>query len=83
MALIEKEVSDFTVKALLMESLRMSASPFAGQVVVFLFYPADFTFICPTELEDLADLYEEFKDRCRSISVSTDSHFVHKAWHDV
>lgn len=48
-----------------------------------LFYPADFTFVCPTELEDLANKYEEFKaNDCEIYSVSCDTHFVHKAWHD-
>ena len=47
------------------------------------FYPADFTFVCPTELEDLADNYAEFKKiGCEIYSVSTDTHFTHKAWHD-
>ena len=53
-----------------------------GWSVVF-FYPADFTFVCPTELGDLADHYEEFQSMGVEIySVSTDSHFTHKAWHD-
>jgi len=48
---------------------------------VFVFYPADFTFICPTELEELADLYEEFKKEGSEVyTVSTDTVFVHKAW---
>jgi peroxiredoxin (alkyl hydroperoxide reductase subunit C) len=48
-----------------------------------MFYPADFTFICPTELEEAADYYEEFKKVGAEImSVSTDTVFVHKAWHD-
>lgn len=47
------------------------------------FYPADFTFVCPTELEDLQNKYPDFlKAGCEVYSVSTDSHFVHKAWHD-
>ena len=50
---------------------------------VFFFYPADFTFVCPTELGDLADFYEEFKEAaCEIYSVSEDTHFVHKAWAD-
>lgn len=50
---------------------------------VFFFYPADFTFVCPTELGDMADHYDEFKKLGVEIySVSTDTHFVHKAWHD-
>ena len=54
-----------------------------GKWAVFFFYPADFTFVCPTELEDMADKYEDFKRLGVEVySVSTDSHFVHKAWHD-
>ena len=50
---------------------------------MFFFYPADFTFVCPTELEDLADKYEQLKEMGVEVfSVSTDTHFVHKAWHD-
>ena len=50
---------------------------------IFVFYPADFTFVCPTELEDLADHYGEFQKLGAEIySVSTDTHFSHKAWHD-
>ncbi|MDY0308681.1 MAG: alkyl hydroperoxide reductase subunit C [Castellaniella sp.] len=55
----------------------------AGKWSVFVFYPADFTFVCPTELEDLADHYAEFQKLGVEIySVSTDTHFSHKAWHD-
>ncbi|MCB1176221.1 MAG: peroxiredoxin [Leptospiraceae bacterium] len=54
-----------------------------GKWAVFLFYPADFTFVCPTELGDMADQYEELKKLGVEVySVSTDTHFVHKAWHD-
>ncbi len=54
-----------------------------GKWSAFVFYPADFTFVCPTELEDLADYYEEFKKLGVEIyGVSTDTHFAHKAWHD-
>src|SRR5690554_3927961 len=54
-----------------------------GKWSVVFFYPADFTFVCPTELGDLADNYEEFKRLGVEIySVSTDTHFTHKAWHD-
>jgi len=50
---------------------------------VFFFYPADFTFVCPTELGDLADKYQQFKGLGVEIyGVSTDTHFTHKAWHD-
>ncbi|WP_323018428.1 alkyl hydroperoxide reductase subunit C [Castellaniella sp.] len=55
----------------------------AGKWSVFVFYPADFTFVCPTELEDLADHYAEFQKMGVEVySVSTDTHFAHKAWHD-
>jgi peroxiredoxin (alkyl hydroperoxide reductase subunit C) len=54
-----------------------------GRWSVFVFYPADFTFVCPTELEDLADHYDEFKKLGVEVyGVSTDTHFAHKAWHD-
>lgn len=50
---------------------------------IFVFYPADFTFVCPTELEEYADMYAEFqKEGAEIFSVSTDTVFVHKAWHD-
>ena len=54
-----------------------------GKWSIFFFYPADFTFVCPTELGDMADLYPEFqKAGVEVYSVSTDTHFTHKAWHD-
>jgi NADH-dependent peroxiredoxin subunit C len=54
-----------------------------GKWSIFFFYPADFTFVCPTELGDLADKYQQLKDMGVEVySVSTDTHFVHKAWHD-
>lgn len=54
-----------------------------GKWAIFFFYPADFTFVCPTELENMAEKYEQFKKMGVEVySVSTDSHFVHKAWHD-
>jgi len=58
-------------------------SDFKGKWAVFFFYPADFTFVCPTELEEMADKYDQFKKfGAEIISVSTDTAFVHKAWHD-
>ncbi len=54
-----------------------------GKWAVFFFYPADFTFVCPTELGDMADTYAEFQSMGVEVySVSTDTHFTHKAWHD-
>ena len=84
MSLIGKEISDFTVQAYAGGEFReVKKSDILGKWAVFFFYPADFTFVCPTELEDLANKYEEFKAAgCEIYSVSCDSHFVHKAWHD-
>lgn len=54
-----------------------------GKWSVFFFYPADFTFVCPTELVDIAEKYDYLKSIGVEVySVSTDSHFTHKAWHD-
>lgn len=56
---------------------------YRGKWLAVVFYPADFTFVCPTELEELAGLYPEFqKEGAEIVSVSTDTIFVHKAWHD-
>ncbi|MGM9974521.1 MAG: alkyl hydroperoxide reductase subunit C [Clostridiaceae bacterium] len=84
MSLIGKEIGDFNVKAYHENSFKdVSKKDILGKWSVFFFYPADFTFVCPTELEDLADKYSEFKSiGCEIYSVSTDTHFVHKAWHD-
>jgi peroxiredoxin (alkyl hydroperoxide reductase subunit C) len=61
----------------------MSLSSLRGKWIVLAFYPADFTFICPTELEELAKLYPKFKELdAEVISVSADTVHVHKAWHD-
>ena len=65
------------------EVKKISLFDYRGKWVVLFFYPADFTFVCPTELGDLADNYEKFKELgAEIISVSTDTVFVHKAWHD-
>lgn len=84
MSMIGKEVSDFKVQAFLEKEFKeVTKSDILGKWSVFFFYPADFTFVCPTELEDLADKYEEFKKiGCEIYAVSCDTHFVHKAWHD-
>ena len=63
--------------------LEVTDADVKGKWAVFFFYPADFTFVCPTELGDLADVYPEFqKLGVECYSVSTDTHFTHKAWHD-
>ena len=84
MTQIGEKVENFTAEAYHEgEVKKISLSDFKGKWLVFLFYPADFTFVCPTELEEAANLYEEFKkENAEIISVSTDTAFVHKAWHD-
>lgn len=84
MSLINKEVADFKVQAYVNDSFKeVTKQDILGKWSVFFFYPADFTFVCPTELKDLQDKYAEFKEiGCEIYSVSCDSHFVHKAWHD-
>lgn len=62
---------------------KISLQDYKGKWVILFFYPADFTFVCPTELEDMADNYSKFKElNTEILSVSTDTAFVHKAWHD-
>ena len=62
---------------------KMHFSEFQGKWLVVMFYPGDFTFVCPTELEDMAKLYPEFQQKgAEVVSFSTDTVFVHKAWHD-
>ena len=84
MSMINKEVNDFRVQAYVDNGFKeVSKADILGKWSVFFFYPADFTFVCPTELGDLADNYEKFKEiGCEVYSVSTDTHFVHKAWAD-
>jgi len=84
MALINTQIKPFTANAYKQgEFIEVSEADLKGKWSVFFFYPADFTFVCPTELGDLADHYEEFQSRGVEIySVSTDTHFTHKAWHD-
>jgi peroxiredoxin (alkyl hydroperoxide reductase subunit C) len=84
MSLIGKEISDFQVKAFVRGDFAdISKADLLGKWSVMVFYPADFTFVCPTELSDLADLYEDFQCINTEVyAVSTDSHFVHKAWYD-
>lgn len=81
---IGSELKPFTAKAYHNgDFIDVTDADVKGKWAVFFFYPADFTFVCPTELGDLADNYEEFKKLGVEIySVSTDTHFTHKAWHD-
>lgn len=84
MSLINKEVGEFSVMAFHNKDFRpVTKADIRGKWSVFFFYPADFTFVCPTELEDLQNSYVKFQQAgCEIYSVSCDTHFVHKAWHD-
>jgi peroxiredoxin (alkyl hydroperoxide reductase subunit C) len=84
MVQINEKVQDFELDAYVNDDIKkVKLSKLKGKWVVLVFYPADFTFVCPTELEELADHYGEFKKLgAEVLSVSTDTAFVHKAWHD-
>jgi peroxiredoxin (alkyl hydroperoxide reductase subunit C) len=84
MSLIGRKIEEFKVQAYHNGNFKeVSKEDVLGKWSIFFFYPADFTFVCPTELGDLADHYEEFKKIGAEIySVSEDTHFVHKAWAD-
>lgn len=84
MSLIGKEVQPFKANAYHNgEFIEVTEENLKGQWSIFCFYPADFTFVCPTELEDLQNEYAELKGLGVEVySVSTDTHFTHKAWHD-
>ncbi|WP_104203028.1 alkyl hydroperoxide reductase subunit C [Billgrantia saliphila] len=84
MSLINTEVKPFKATAYHNgEFVDVTDADLKGKWSIFFFYPADFTFVCPTELGDLADNYAEFQKLGVEIySVSTDTHFTHKAWHD-
>ena len=84
MALINTPIKPFKAQAFKNgDFIEVSDEDIKGKWAVFFFYPADFTFVCPTELGDLADHHEEFAARGVEVfSVSTDTHFTHKAWHD-
>lgn len=84
MSLINTQVKEFTAKAYHKgQFIDVTQENLKGKWNIVFFYPADFTFVCPTELGDLADYYEEFQKLNTEVySVSTDTHFTHKAWHD-
>ena len=84
MVKIGQQVPEFKLAAYHENEIKeITLSDFKGKWLVLVFYPADFTFVCPTELEDLAALYPKFQEAgAEVISVSTDTPYVHKAWHD-
>jgi len=84
MALINTEILPFEATAFHDgKFVQVTDADLKGKWSVVFFYPADFTFVCPTELGDMADNYEDFKALGVEVySVSTDTHFTHKAWHE-
>ena len=84
MAIINTKIKPFATQAYHNgKFVPVTDADLKGKWSVFFFYPADFTFVCPTELGDMADLYPEFQKLGVEVySVSTDTHFTHKAWHD-
>ena len=82
--LVGKKLSDIELEAYHNDEMKkIKLSDYKGKWLALIFYPADFTFVCPTELEDTAELYSEFqKAGAEVMSISTDTVFVHKAWHD-
>lgn len=82
--IINSQLSEFKVQAYHNGAFKtVTNEDIKGKWAVFFFYPADFTFVCPTELVDLADKYDYLQSIGVEVySVSTDTHFVHKAWHD-
>lgn len=82
--LINTKLPEFKVQAYHNDAFKtVTHNDFLGKWSILFFYPADFTFVCPTELGDMADKYEAFQKMGVEVySVSTDTHFVHKAWHD-
>ncbi|MGL6071339.1 alkyl hydroperoxide reductase subunit C [Craterilacuibacter sp.] len=84
MSIINTTIKPFTAQAYHEgKFVSVSDADLKGKWSVVFFYPADFTFVCPTELGDLADVYPQFKELgVECYSVSTDTHFTHKAWHD-
>jgi NADH-dependent peroxiredoxin subunit C len=82
--MINTKIPEFKVQAYHKDSFKtVTHADLLGKWSIFFFYPADFTFVCPTELGDMADKYSEFQKMGVEVySVSTDTHFTHKAWHD-
>jgi peroxiredoxin (alkyl hydroperoxide reductase subunit C) len=84
MSLINTSIKPFRAKAFANgEFVDITEADLLGHWSIVFFYPADFTFVCPTELGDLADHYDQLKSLGVEVyAVSTDTHFTHKAWHD-
>jgi len=83
--LLNTKIPDFKVQAFHNNEFKtITSKDLLGKWSILFFYPADFTFVCPTELGDMADKYPEFQKLGVEVyAVSTDTHFTHKAWYDV
>ncbi len=83
-SIINTQLPEFNLPAFVGgEFKKYSNADIQGKWAVFVFYPADFTFVCPTELVDVAEKYEQFRKMGVEVfSVSTDTQFTHKAWYD-
>jgi NADH-dependent peroxiredoxin subunit C len=81
---IGSKAPDFEVRGLHSDEVKtFRLTDYRSKWTILFFYPGDFTFVCPTELEELANCYNTFKElNCEILSVSTDSEYVHKAWKD-
>ncbi len=81
---VNSKAPEFKAKAFYENEVKdVSLNDYSGKWIVLLFYPKDFTFVCPTELGDIADRYDELQELgVEVLSVSTDTPEVHKAWHD-
>jgi peroxiredoxin len=84
MPIINSQITEFKVQAYHQNAFKtVTNADLKGKWSIFFFYPADFTFVCPTELGDLQDKYPELQKLGVEVyGVSTDTHFTHKAWHD-
>ena len=82
--LINSHLPEIELEVYQQEQIRkIKLADYHGQWLILFFYPADFTFVCPTELKELAGAYEKFQDlKAEIVSVSTDTVYTHKAWHD-
>ncbi|HBG41719.1 MAG TPA: peroxiredoxin [Porphyromonadaceae bacterium] len=83
-SIINSQLTEFKVQAYHKGAFKtVTHNDVLGKWAVFFFYPADFTFVCPTELVDVAEKYDQLQQMGVEVySVSTDKHYTHKAWHD-
>lgn len=85
MAKINQKIGDFEIDTFNNGELKkIKLSDYKEKWLILFFYPADFSYVCPTELSEMADLYDEFKkENAEILSVSCDTIYTHKAWHNI